>query len=213
MAEHPIHTPHAAPGDEGFDREIDVRGIVWTAVGIVAVTAVAMALMWWLLHVFRSGAVAADRGLPAAVVEQRAAGGEAPRAEPASGPPLPAGSLLPPGPMLQPRPEDELEAMRRDDAERLGTYGWVDRERGIVHVPIERAMAEIAAEGLPRVGGGLSGPDDETTGGPAGEPGGTDEDGGLPPAGETPAGAVEGPGPGVRPSAPETAAGEGEGRR
>lgn len=208
MAEHPIHTPHAAPGDEGFDREIDVRGIVWTAVGIVAVTAVSMALMWWLLHALRDRAVAADRGLPAAVVEQRAAGAAAPRPEPDSGPPLPAGSRLPPGPTLQPGPEDELTAMRRDDAERLGTYGWVDRERGIVHVPIERAMAEIAAEGLPRVGNEPASP-------PSGEPGETVEDGGPPPAGEPPlpAGPVEGPSPGARPSAPQAAAGQGEGRR
>jgi hypothetical protein len=28
---------------------------------------------------------------------------------------------------------------------RLASYGWVDRERGIVHIPIERAMAMLAA--------------------------------------------------------------------
>jgi hypothetical protein len=29
----------------------------------------------------------------------------------------------------------------RDAAERwLGSYGWVDRDAGVVHIPIERAM-------------------------------------------------------------------------
>jgi hypothetical protein len=38
----------------------------------------------------------------------------------------------------------------RDVAQRrakLGSYGWVDREKGIVHLPIERAM-ELVAQGV-----------------------------------------------------------------
>lgn len=31
--------------------------------------------------------------------------------------------------------------------ERLGSYGWVDRKAGIVHLPIERAM-ELSAQGV-----------------------------------------------------------------
>ncbi|HSP79884.1 MAG TPA: hypothetical protein VLQ93_15230 [Myxococcaceae bacterium] len=34
---------------------------------------------------------------------------------------------------------------------RLGTYGWVDRERGLVHIPIERAMERVVERrGAPR---------------------------------------------------------------
>ena len=36
----------------------------------------------------------------------------------------------------------DLEARR----ERLGSYGWVDRPAGVVHLPIERAM-ELSAQG------------------------------------------------------------------
>lgn len=35
--------------------------------------------------------------------------------------------------------------------ERLATYGWVDREAGLVHVPVERAVELVLAEGLPTV--------------------------------------------------------------
>ena len=31
--------------------------------------------------------------------------------------------------------------------ERLGSYGWVDRRAGVVHLPIERAM-ELTAQGV-----------------------------------------------------------------
>lgn len=35
---------------------------------------------------------------------------------------------------------------RRSKLERLSTYGWVDRERGLIHIPIERAMEQVRAE-------------------------------------------------------------------
>lgn len=46
----------------------------------------------------------------------------------------------PPGPLLQVAPRSELERLRREQARRLETYGWTDRARGLVRVPIERAM-------------------------------------------------------------------------
>jgi hypothetical protein len=39
-----------------------------------------------------------------------------------------------------------IERFQRD-RERLGRYGWIDRRRGIVHIPIERAMELVAQEG------------------------------------------------------------------
>lgn len=35
---------------------------------------------------------------------------------------------------------------RKARLERLSTYGWVDRERGLIHIPIERAMEQVRAE-------------------------------------------------------------------
>lgn len=37
---------------------------------------------------------------------------------------------------------------RRDEEQRLSTYGWVDREQGVIHVPVERAIELLADEGL-----------------------------------------------------------------
>jgi len=58
----------------------------------------------------------------------------------------------PVGPRLQAAPEParrEHEAALRS---RLASYGWIDREAGLVHVPIERALELVAAEGLPERG-------------------------------------------------------------
>lgn len=32
---------------------------------------------------------------------------------------------------------------------RLSSYGWVDRDAGLVHIPVDRAAARLLAEGFP----------------------------------------------------------------
>ena len=69
--------------------------------------------------------------------------------------PLAAEREEPPEPRLQAVPAQDLEAFRARELERLSTYGWVDRQAGVVHLPIERAMELVAKDGLPvREGGG-----------------------------------------------------------
>ncbi|HUG92623.1 MAG TPA: hypothetical protein VML55_17415 [Planctomycetaceae bacterium] len=41
-----------------------------------------------------------------------------------------------------------LELERRLD-ERLSTYGWIDRERGVARIPVERAIELVLQQGLP----------------------------------------------------------------
>jgi hypothetical protein len=38
------------------------------------------------------------------------------------------------------------ERYRRHDLETLGSYGWVDREKGIIHIPIDRAIDRFLSE-------------------------------------------------------------------
>jgi hypothetical protein len=45
------------------------------------------------------------------------------------------------GTMLQPDPVRDMDAMRAEQTAKLGSYGWVDREKGIVHIPVDKAMA------------------------------------------------------------------------
>jgi hypothetical protein len=58
-------------------------------------------------------------------------------------------AVMPPAPRLQVDPRSDLQEFRADEEARLTSYGWVDRGKGIVHIPIARAMDEIAAKGIP----------------------------------------------------------------
>jgi hypothetical protein len=49
-------------------------------------------------------------------------------------------------------PADQRTAFEREKQAQLNSYGWIDRERGVTHVPIEKAMqmqADAAAERKP----------------------------------------------------------------
>jgi hypothetical protein len=56
---------------------------------------------------------------------------------------------LPPEPRLQIDPRDDLLSMRQAEEQVLNSYGWVDRNGGIVRIPIDQAMKLIAERGLP----------------------------------------------------------------
>jgi hypothetical protein len=58
-------------------------------------------------------------------------------------------TVLPPGPMLQTDPAADLRAFNAEEQARLNSYGWIDRGKGIVHIPIREAMEEAAAKGIP----------------------------------------------------------------
>lgn len=57
-------------------------------------------------------------------------------------------TVEPPQPRLQTDPSDDLVRFRAEEQKRLDSYYWIDKQKGIVHIPIERAMKEIAAEGI-----------------------------------------------------------------
>jgi hypothetical protein len=52
-------------------------------------------------------------------------------------------------PRLQVNGPAELRAMREAEDRELNTYGWIDRDAGIVRIPIDRAIDILAQKGLP----------------------------------------------------------------
>ena len=58
-------------------------------------------------------------------------------------------ATLPPEPRLQESPSREVEHFRAIEEQRLRAYGWVDKEKGVVHIPIEEAMRLTVERGLP----------------------------------------------------------------
>lgn len=123
MAEHQPHNPGGA--DALYERrDVSVRGIALAAALVAAGFVLAMLLTWLVL---RLATGVADTYLPLFP--------EAPDV---------------PAPALQVDPQQDLAEFRDNKLERLTSYGWVDRSAGVIHVPIEDAMARVAKDGLPR---------------------------------------------------------------
>jgi len=57
-----------------------------------------------------------------------------------------------PQPRVQVWPALELEKLRVAEDAQLNSYGWANRDAGVVHIPIHRAMQLILDRGLPDVG-------------------------------------------------------------
>lgn len=53
-----------------------------------------------------------------------------------------------PEPRLEDNERTELNGFRYSEEEELNSYGWVDKNAGIAHIPIEQAMQIIAQKGL-----------------------------------------------------------------
>ena len=56
---------------------------------------------------------------------------------------------LPPPPRIQPDPGADLRSYRESEQNLLNTYGWVDRQNGVVRMPVDRAMELLLQRGLP----------------------------------------------------------------
>ena len=55
----------------------------------------------------------------------------------------------PPEPRLQTDPRQDLADMRAKEDEQLQSYGWVDRNAGVVRIPIDEAIKLTLERGLP----------------------------------------------------------------
>jgi hypothetical protein len=137
MAE--LHHPHAGatPQEPTTDNvevhheesDVNIRAIFGFGAALVLVAIVVHLAIWGLFRFFDSRA----SPQPAAVY------------------PLAAGQedRLPPEPRLQTAPREDLAALRTREDEILRTYGWVDRNGGVVRIPIDRAMELTLQRGLP----------------------------------------------------------------
>ncbi|MBV9572834.1 MAG: hypothetical protein JOY93_02180 [Acidobacteriales bacterium] len=54
-----------------------------------------------------------------------------------------------PKPRLEKYERVDFNRFRRDEEQRLNSYGWVDEQAGVLRIPIDRAMELTAQRGLP----------------------------------------------------------------
>ena len=132
MAE--VHLPHAAPRDPHAgvhheESDVNIGPILGFGAGL-SIVAVFVFFLVWVLFTYLSSREAArvPPQYPMAATER---------------------DRLPPEPRLQTNPRQDLSDLRAAEEQILGSYGWVDRNAGVVRIPIEEAMRIVVQKGLP----------------------------------------------------------------
>jgi hypothetical protein len=129
---HDTHDTDSTPPDVALGhevRDISTRIVVNFGIALV-VGAVLVYVAIWMVYVYL-GRVA-DRAYP--------------REYPMARVGAPA---EPPAPRLQTKPREDLKQQRAEEDAILNSYGWVDANGGVVHIPIEQAMKLTLEQGLP----------------------------------------------------------------
>jgi hypothetical protein len=118
-----------------FDREINLKAILWSGVWLVVVTLISALLMWWLMKGFAGYDKTHEvKMMPMAVKNPM--------------PPLPASM-----PHLQPEDprfdrNQDMYDLRANEDKSLDHAGWVDQPGGTLRVPIDVAIDAIAQRGV-----------------------------------------------------------------
>jgi len=109
--------------------DVNIRGILAFGAALIVAAVVIHFLVWLLFAYFtaREAPIAA-REFPLAADQQ---------------------NRLPPEPRLQASPRQDLADLRRNEDAILDSYGWVDRNAGVVRIPIADAIRLTLERGLP----------------------------------------------------------------
>jgi hypothetical protein len=128
MASHPPSKHEPSAGNPGYERrDVDIRAIAWLVGSVAILLAASLVGLWWLLVAYNRAAERRNESLlPLAEVDQ-----------------------TPPPPRLQAHPTTDYLEFRAQQQAQLNSYGWIDREQGIVRIPLPRARELILTEGLP----------------------------------------------------------------
>lgn len=124
------------PDEPAFEpRDADPKPLLQLGIGLAILIAVSLLVSDWLDHAFTEEAPPPPMA----------------RNTPEASPPDAT------WPVLQANPGTELAEYRQEMEQRLGQYGWVDRENGIARIPIDRALEiyleRANAEAAPPAGG------------------------------------------------------------
>ena len=126
---HVNHEPHDNPAVTHEASDVNIRAILGFGVALIVVAAVVHLLIYVLFGYFNSRErVQGPAEYPLAAAQ---------------------GNREPPEPRLQTDPRQDLADLRAREQEQLTSYGWVDRNAGVVRIPIDAAMKLTLERGLP----------------------------------------------------------------
>jgi hypothetical protein len=113
--------------EEGYERrDASVRGLLLFGLGLAIAIVFTFYAMKWTFNWLSA---------------------ETPRGRAAA--PFQSAAQVPPAPLLQAHPHQDLRSYCEGQLETLNSYGWLDKQSGIVHIPIERAMDLLLQQGFP----------------------------------------------------------------
>lgn len=115
---------HSNPHAGHEERDVNVFAISATGLAIFALVLVTVFGMWFVFNMF---------------VQREAA----------KSPPLVSAPKFPPEPRLQATPVEDYRNLRATEDQLLKSYGWIDPDKGIVRIPVDRALEIVAQKGLP----------------------------------------------------------------
>ena len=125
-------TPSKMDTDESVRHEtsdINIRGVLGFGLGLL-LAGIIIHVGVWLLFLYFSGRAVSPTGLRYPLAKGQE-------------------NRLPPEPRLQTNPRQDLRDLRANEDQVLTTYGWVDKNAGIVRIPIDQAMKLVVQRGLP----------------------------------------------------------------
>ena len=151
----PEKHPHYATDDivnpetRHEESDVNVRALIGFAVIFVVFAIVTHLVIWGFYRgLAKSERKAANATVPLSAI-QRPADAAVPKNQPLLQPfpkRLPGGGEMAPS---ADTPVTDLAHMRAAEKQALENYGWVDRQKGIVRLPIDRAKAMVVQRGLP----------------------------------------------------------------
>jgi hypothetical protein len=133
-----LHLPHAAGATQGTPEnpevhhetsDVNIRAILEFGAGLIVVAVGIHFIVWLLFGYFTSR-------------EARRVPPEYPLA-------VSQGERTPPEPRLQTTPREDLRDFRANEDAVLASYGWVDKNAGVVRIPIDEAIRLTLKRGLP----------------------------------------------------------------
>lgn len=119
VSEHPV------AGHE--ENTVQLQPVILFAIILVVVSAFSFAGVWFMLDFLQMNQARKDAQVsPLADLHQ-----------------------LPPTPRLQISPGQDLKQLRQAENIVVNSYRWIDKDAGVVGIPIEQAMKVLAQKGLP----------------------------------------------------------------
>jgi hypothetical protein len=146
MSNAKTHSPSEPSGasEAHESSELDLRPILRFAGLLVVLCVVVFFAMRWMFVTENEEGLAADAPLPPLATARQVP--PDPRLQSLPGVPL-VGESMPDG--EDPFMSTSFADFQRKQNEALSSYGWVDRQAGIVHIPIDRAIELTLEKGLP----------------------------------------------------------------